>query len=420
MFKRRVLALTVSFALIVGSVNLPASKVDASENLFAKIETYENLVDKGMYDVIRSVYPNYGDYESTGFHWLNSTNQDDIHYEFVFEVDDAKTSELKKLLKDYFKANNSNVLIKKARHNKKDKEQRQKDVISKFKNKNVFTDINQYEQIVVKGDLTDSEKSELVNEFGAEELVFEASDTAAVNLNGDPNRLVASTNLGSGIGVSDIQGVGCTIGALAEKDGIYYALTAGHCITFLNDLRYQYSVTSANQIGVTHATGTSSSKDVGLIKLTKGTSSISRYATAKIFKLTGLTSSFTGVLISGAPAIGQLVTKSGITTDTTKGLVTGVLGSYTINGISYTNMLTVQRESGSTVDMSSNGDSGAAIYRDSDHSLLGTLTLSPTAGTAEDGIWYAGTRISEFYSLYDGGASHPFNILIGSTSTKLW
>lgn len=164
--------------------------------------------------------------------------------------------------------------------------------------------------LTVQG-LTSLHEQELKKLYG-DRLYFDLDENfeIAIEFNSiDDDRRRTYNKLGAGIGIAVEDGRGCTIGAIAHKDGQYYIVTAGHCLN--SETIYQFRDTSVGRI---HVNSIGGGYDGGLISIKS--SSLKRYATNGLLSQGLVGNEYDKKLVSSMiPRIGDVVCMDGLTSN---------------------------------------------------------------------------------------------------------
>lgn len=175
------------------------------------------------------------------------------------------------------------------------------------------------------------------------------------------------TVLGGGIaGTRSSGNKDCTVAAVGYKNGQYFLITAGHCVTNIGQNYYQYS----NKVGIQHASAaTYNSSDIGLIRIEDSafpSTGIQRRASNKLYLEDENNSNYSGRITStdAWPLLGDIVKKSGGTTGVTAGRIESAYVQ-----VNYKNYPTVYCAKVNPIGVSrysDGGDSGAPTYKSVD------------------------------------------------------
>jgi len=316
-----------------------------------------------------------GDY---GEIFMDSKNGKVIIY---LAKEDKKTNELKKMLKAKFPE--TKFQIKKAKYSRKQLVAKQDELTNRlislgYKNFGLGADTINDTLILEIYNLDPSLEAALIKEFGNDLVIKHLKEDKSPFL---LSRTADYGTLGGGIAINQS---GCSTTAIAQKNGLSYILTAGHCVELVGSPAWQNNTA----IGTVTDSKFSSGLDAGLIKITSQRY-ISNYFFNKAESLTNYDSRHSGV---GTSNVGDLVCKAGIKTGATCGNVTMLNDKLVQNGITYNNLIRITRYN-TTYTMSGGGDSGGIIFKASDNKLLGIISGSNTPAD-----YVAGTKIQDAMS----------------------
>ncbi|GIO31685.1 hypothetical protein J2TS6_28260 [Paenibacillus albilobatus] len=196
-------------------------------------------------------------------------------------------------------------------------------------------------------------------------------------------RTDAFTEMGGGIQIST--GGTCSSNSTATKDTREFLITAGHCITSTGSTVSQGGTNIGTQHFSAYADG---GTDVGLVLLTNTNKKIGN----KYYYNNVSNAEYDKKYTTTSTALtGELICKSGVTSNVTCGTVNDTNASVSYGSITLSNMIRVYKDGGGFI---LGGDSGGTVFNAyTTTQLVGIVSGRNTSGSPE-GTWGYVTKIS--------------------------